>query len=74
MQLKRTPIRFKGETVDPDELEKEFDNLYKQLNNMLNASATTSLQLKVTDTGGDVKTIIIETNDYGIVKKANIKG
>lgn len=72
--FKRIPIRFsKDKQINPDDLEKEIDNLYRQLNFMLIDTPVKALEITVTDTSGNLQKITIEVNKYGIVKKADIR-
>jgi len=70
MELKRTPIRFVKEVI-PEDVEKEFDNTYKQLNQMLGDTASTKLEFYVAETSGSAvtKKLNIEINKYGVVTK-----
>ncbi len=75
MELKRTPIRFiKEAEIKPEELEKEFDNTYKQLNQMLGDTATTKLEFYVAESSGGAvtKKLNIEINKYGVVTKLSL--
>lgn len=71
MQLNRLPERFiAGEDFDPEKLEKSFDDLLNQLNNMLNAKATKTITgyISSTSAGSPTELVTIEINEYGIVK------
>lgn len=73
--IKRTPIRFlEGDEVDSEEVEKEFDNVFKQVNQMLAEKPSTKLEFYVAETsGGSVtKKLNIEINEYGIVTKLSL--
>ena len=71
-QIKRTPIRFQeGDEVDSEEVEKEFDNVFKQVNQMLAGKGSIKLEFYVSETdGGSVdKKLNIEINEFGVVTK-----
>lgn len=74
-QIKRTPIRFlKGDEVDSEEVEKEFDNVVKQVNQMLAEKPNKKLEFFVAETSGGsaTKKLNIEMNEFGIVTKLSL--
>lgn len=69
-QLKRTPIRF-----EDSDLERETENIYRQMNNITNTEKNRTFEFYVAKTKGAAANskLTVELNKYGIVTKLELE-